>query len=254
VGVGVAAGVGDRSGVGDGVGVGSGVGVSGGVGVGVANCRTISRVSEKPMTSVIETEWEPDDTSWKTCVRMPSESVTWFGGRPSRVTRTSTPANTRNSTTTVESSLDTRWTSHSRVGRGVGEGVGSRVGVGVGPTVGVGASLTAVAAVAAGVGDAAGGVPTSAGAEASPHARHRKPNATTKPAIRELLSGPFDWRLPVSRRPLSNLRTRRVTQRASHRHSGNRVRANANVSCNLVARRTGERVSRGTGKFCRCSR
>lgn len=134
------------------------------------------------------------------------------------------------------------------MGSGIAVGVGSGVGVGAGSTVGVGTSRVTVAGVEAGVGADVGGeaagVAATSGAAASPHARHRKPNATIRPAIREMLEGPLDWRLGASRRPLSCLRTRRFTQRASHRHSGNHGWVNANVSCGFIARRIGERVSR----------
>ena len=103
------------------------------------------------MTSLTKTVCSPDAMPRKTCLSMPSERDTSPGGSPFRVTRTSTPAKTRSSAVTVESSAVMRWTSHSRIGGGVGEDVGvgvdALVGVGVGVPIGVGVSVLVGVAV-----------------------------------------------------------------------------------------------------------
>ena len=123
----------------------------------------------------------------------------------------------------------------------VGSGVDVDSDVGAGSSVGVGASIVTVVGVDAGVGvsvgDVAGGVAAPDGAEASPHARHRRPKATMRPAIRELPKAPLDSRVGARRRPLSCLRTRQLTQPANHPHSGCHGWAKAGVSRHLVARR-----------------
>ncbi len=137
-------------------------------------------------------------------------------------------------------------------GSGVEADVGSVVGVdsdvGAGASVGVGARIVTVAGVDAGagarVGDGATVVPAAGGAEASPHARHRRPKATMRPAIQKLPTEPCDSRVGARRRPLSCLRTRQLTQPANHPHSGCHGWAKAGVSRHLVARRICTRVSR----------
>ena len=92
----------------------------------------------------------------KTCLSMPSERDTSPGGSPFRVTRTSTPAKTRSSAVTVESSAVMRWTSHSRIGGGVAVLVGVGVLAGVGVEVLVDVDVEVLGGVGVGVLDGIG--------------------------------------------------------------------------------------------------